>query len=188
MLAGLDIERRRWHSGELFWHHVFIFPTPHSTLSHWELKISTGKIIYTTAIGKHYKSGVFFSEEQIIKHLSPHQWKQSFVVRNFHSNYCMSFSQSLLRSAVLSSFYRWKLRPHNLKWLAENPVACAPCCLQATYKNEGHLDFFFSAYQIYIPMNIKSCPLKTSVFRASPSYHTPFSLFCILLFHSSDLP
>lgn len=80
-----------------------------------------------------------------------------------------------MRSAVLSSFYRWKLRPHNLKWLAENPVACAPCCLQATYKNEGHLHFFFSAYQIYIPMNIKSCSLKTSVFRASPSYHTPFS-------------
>lgn len=38
-----------------------LFPTPRSVKSAWELEISLGGSIYTTEIGKHYKSGFSLS-------------------------------------------------------------------------------------------------------------------------------
>lgn len=46
-----------------------LLPVLHSGTLCWQLEIGRGQIIYMGEISKHYKSGLFSSEEPVVKHL-----------------------------------------------------------------------------------------------------------------------
>lgn len=86
------IVQKRENTGTLVSCILFVFhvnlPSLCSMPSSWWLKAGTGKNIYTMETGNHHMSGLFFSEELIIKHHPTNE--------NNHSLRVFSYSTCLI--------------------------------------------------------------------------------------------
>lgn len=55
--------------------HMYLFPTPCTMTSGWQLKTGHGGNIHIMEIGKYYESDFFFGREDlVVEHLPAHHW------------------------------------------------------------------------------------------------------------------